>query len=328
MKTGVTPTPAPDKNEEKEKEKEKKDKRTAAPTPSEAIPYAATADVYEYEAPRSDRPPWLIPVLASAATFVVGITLGALIFGGGGGDKPAPEPAAAVSPPPPAPCPEPAAQPAAAAAAEPAVASAAPAEEAPAEAPAAAEAPGAAAPAPGGLGMGECTARVTSSPSGAAISVDGTPAGTTPTELTGLKCGEPVTVAVAKDRFEPWEKKVSFVAGKGGKVSASLKRPQVKLTVTSTPAGAVVSVGDRPVGKTPVNADVSAYVKSEVTVTLAGYKPFAQSINPKPGKPVKIVAALEKEPPRPKTPIKPAANPAAKTGVSVKGTATTPPKKK
>ena len=53
---------------------------------------------------------------------------------------------------------------------------------------------------------------VTSSPSGAAVTVDGTPSGTTPTTVTVIVGASGHTIAVNKAGFEPWSKYVAAPA--------------------------------------------------------------------------------------------------------------------
>lgn len=267
------------------------------------------------------RPRWMTALMIAAA-MAVGMALGALLFrsrasGGGDGGGEA-QPVLAPCPPGPAPATSaattaggaaagagaagatPSASGAATAAdAGPTVAAATPPDAAPAEddEPAREAA---------GLGLGACVVRVESSPAGAAVTIDDRPAGRTPTSVTGAPCDEPIAIVVEKDRFEPWVRKLTLAAGADApKVFAQLKRPKVKLEVVSTPAGAVVTIGGRPAGKTPLTTEIFAWVKTTVAISMAGYKPFEDSVLLRPGKPGRVSAALEKEPPKRPTPVTP-----------------------
>jgi TonB family protein len=77
------------------------------------------------------------------------------------------------------------------------------------------------------------SAEIVSTPSGAAVSVDGTRSGQTPVADLKLRAGNH-RVELAKDGYEPWEGNVSVEAGKKSNVDAALKAT-AKATPTPTP---------------------------------------------------------------------------------------------
>jgi hypothetical protein len=67
------------------------------------------------------------------------------------------------------------------------------------------------------------------------------------------------------------------------------------LTVTSTPVGATVEVDGQPAGTTPVTLRELAPGSHELKVTMAGRKPFARTIELRPGGNFEVAAPLEAE---------------------------------
>jgi hypothetical protein len=286
--------------------------------PGAPEPRAATGTDAWYEQQRAQssaeysdrRRTILIPALASAISLVVGILLGALIFGGGGGGgggedekKTASVADNAVAPV----CPPSEGGADAGAGAIASSAGAPDAGEKIAEAPEAAPDAGAAVGPPedpGGIRLasgGECALAITSSPSGAEVTVAGEAVGATPKrrkqtlDVGGVPCDEKVVVTAAKDPYEDYRKEVVASPGKPLKVAIALKPPKVKLEVTSTPPGAAVTVNGKAAGKTPTTASVPAFSRAKVSVSLSGYKPYESTVTPKSTKTVKVAATLEKE---------------------------------
>jgi hypothetical protein len=280
------------------------------------------------------RPTWMVPLLASVASLAVGMVLGALMFR----NKAEPPPAASSA----LVCPEPAAPAAAVIPPVPEAAADAAAAVAELEADAAAAAappePGEpAAPAGISLGGGACRMRVESLPKGAVIVVDGRDLGAAPLDLIDAACDAKIVVEAQFDRFDPWRREVTLTADKPGKVVASLRRPRVELTVTSTPSGALVTIAGKPAGKTPLKVQVPAYVKTSVKIGMTGFKDHDVAVAPKAIKPQQVTATLEKLPRGPggklkpggTTPVKPGATTPVKPGATKPGTkpATTAPAK-
>jgi hypothetical protein len=159
---------------------------------------------------------------------------------------------------------------------------------------------------------GGCRGRFDSLPPGVPLRVNGRDVGVGPVDLVDLPCDTPITVEATQEKWEPFRRSVTFTADKPGRYVASLRRPQVALSITSAPIGALVSIGGKPAGKTPLKLQVSAYGKTTVRVSMAGYKEYESQVSPKPGNPAAITAILEKLPKT--TPGKPATGTPARPG--------------
>lgn len=164
------------------------------------------------------------------------------------------------------------AAPAAVTAAVPPSASTAPAP-APEPAPPAPEpappAPEPAAPAPEVSGQ---PTRFVSRPPGAQVLIDGAPAGVTP--LTVPLAAGPHAVVLRKERYQVVRTSVSAP----GTVAVTLRRPLARVTVTSTPPGAVVVIAGVPRGKTPLEVKLPAYEQYDVQVAAAGGKSWRKPV--------------------------------------------------
>jgi uncharacterized protein (TIGR02266 family) len=165
---------------------------------------------------------------------------------------PAPEVAAAAAPP------------EAEKAAEPAPAAEKPAAPAPVE-------KAAAAPDPANP-SGEPELSVVTHPPGATLTIDGKPAGTTPT-VAKLSAGKH-EVSLAKERYTTVQTSVEAP----GQLSIELKRPATTLRVVSSPLGAEVSVAGVAHGRTPTSFKLPAYESYDVQVSLAGARPWRRSV--------------------------------------------------
>ena len=152
---------------------------------------------------------------------------------------------------------------------------------------------------------------ISSSPTGAMASVDGTDVGSTPTTAMVYVTGTPGhTITVAKEGYQPWAKYYSTNPPAGGHVSvfAQLIPIPVTLPVTPPPGGekgyysiqssptGSVTFDNKYVGTTPVTVDVSTSGTPghTIVVTATGYQSWSQSVtgNPGAGQTVNIYAQL------------------------------------
>jgi hypothetical protein len=210
-------------------------------------------------------------------------------------NAPAPEPAL----PPtadleaPEPAPKPAAAPKPVAAEKPAeVAKPAPAEKptaaatpVPAEKPAAAPKLAAAEkpapverPAPAATGAPRaCTARVVTVPKDAKVTWGDLEIGRSPVEGARVPCG-PATVTLDRERWQTVTVDVDAQAGVVASIEERLRRPRAKLTVTSTPLGALIAVNRVAAGPAPRDIDVQRYEKITIRATLKGFQPWSKTV--------------------------------------------------
>jgi hypothetical protein len=117
---------------------------------------------------------------------------------------------------------------------------------------------------------------VTSTPSGAGISLDGVAIrGITPYTIPNVEPGYH-TIKLTLAGYQDWKETVSVTAGKTVKVSATLTPISGSATITSTPSGAAIYVksylGDSYIGKTPHTDTAVPPGDYTITLTLAGYQ--------------------------------------------------------
>jgi hypothetical protein len=152
----------------------------------------------------------------------------------------------------------------------------APADAALAPSPAAASVDAGAAPPPttppptptGAMTGAGCKASFASAPSGADIVLGGKVAGATPKTIA-LPCAA-TTATFKRARYQP--KDVAFTPTTDGvTVTAKLERPSFTVKISSTPAGATVTIDGKVVGKTPVTTKQTGFENTTVTFKKDGY---------------------------------------------------------
>src|SRR5690606_13724050 len=118
---------------------------------------------------------------------------------------------------------------------------------------------------------------LTSVPAGAEVSVGGNPVGTTPVTVQVLESGEPVAVKLAGHKR--WERVLR------GKVGETLTHEPIVLapadglaTVTSTPAGATVTVNGDYRGRTPLELELPPGKAQRIALFLDGYHTEERSL--------------------------------------------------
>ena len=97
------------------------------------------------------------------------------------------------------------------------------------------------------------TLEVASVPSGATVTVDGIEArGRTPLTVAGMRNDRPVVVRVTRAGYRDFARTLPAAAATPERLVAALEPGPGILTIRSDPSGASVSIGGRPVGRTPV----------------------------------------------------------------------------
>ena len=125
-----------------------------------------------------------------------------------------------------------------------------------------------------------CSIDITSTPEGAQVVDDANKVlGTTPSTIE-LPCGTEAKLWVKKVRYLPASKAVT-TSDEHTKVDVHLQRAQFSVKVTSTPPGATITVGGRPMGITPSTIKLPAYEASRVTLTKEGYAVDTEALTPK-----------------------------------------------
>jgi len=108
------------------------------------------------------------------------------------------------------------------------------------------------------------TLSVTTRPPGAEVTLDGKPAGLTPLK-TAVAPGKH-ELTVARDRYDT----ITQTVEAPGSLTFDLKRPLYTLEITSTPAGAPVTVAGVARGRTPVSVKLPGFERYDVRVAPAG----------------------------------------------------------
>jgi serine/threonine protein kinase len=147
---------------------------------------------------------------------------------------------------------------------------------------------------------------VRSSPSGAAVSVDGTPRGTTPLTLRNLALGTR-TLLVTRTGYETAERRITLTADRPSR-SVDIQLVQVRaarpardtqaaavgsLLVESRPNGAAVTIDGKPAGVTPLTIASITPGTHTVRLELDGYRPLTHTVIVKSGERVRVAASLE-----------------------------------
>lgn len=119
---------------------------------------------------------------------------------------------------------------------------------------------------------------VLSEPAGARLSVDGKDAGSTPLTLdldAGLR-----TLELASPGMKGWRGSVLVHGGEAQTVGpVRLAAPDARLSVTSVPDGADVSIAGRYRGRTPLQASLPPGLAYEIVVQRAGYEPVTRRVD-------------------------------------------------
>ncbi|NAS88761.1 hypothetical protein C4E24_03345 [ANME-1 cluster archaeon AG-394-G21] len=137
---------------------------------------------------------------------------------------------------------------------------------------------------------------VSSTPSGASISLDGVHiSGITPYTIPNVEPGDH-TLKLTLGGYQDWKETVSVTAGKTAKVSATLTPISGSATITSTPSGAAIYVksylGDSYIGKTPHTDTAVPPGDYTIKLTLAGYLDCTKEVQVKGGETAYVHATL------------------------------------
>ena len=114
-------------------------------------------------------------------------------------------------------------------------------------------------------------------PAGARVPWLGKSIGRTPVAGASIPCGAG-ELTVAHERYEPITRSLLAVAGNPVALSERLHRPPATLNVSSSPAGATISLNGHPMGAGPRSIQTWRYEHVSVRVQLAGYVPWTKKI--------------------------------------------------
>jgi hypothetical protein len=124
-----------------------------------------------------------------------------------------------------------------------------------------------------------CGVEVASTPPGADVIVDKTVLGQTPNTFQ-LPCGTEVKLLVKKSKFIGVTKSVT-PGPDTAPIKVTLAAAVFSVKVTSTPAGATITVGGKQMGVTPTTIKIPAFASSTITLTKDGFQPDTQKLAPR-----------------------------------------------
>jgi hypothetical protein len=124
-----------------------------------------------------------------------------------------------------------------------------------------------------------CNVTVTTTPAGADVIADRTVLGHTPGTFA-LPCGTPTKLTIKKAKYVTTTRNVT-PAPEGTKLAVTLGVGTFSVKVTSSPAGAMITVGGRPKGVTPTAIQLPAYTTQTITLTKDGYATDTERISVK-----------------------------------------------
>ena len=124
---------------------------------------------------------------------------------------------------------------------------------------------------------------VSSTPAGAQITFDGSPLCESPCTLTGIAPGQHVLVA-SKPGYGSESRTLAMSSGSNSSLAIQLNPIQAKLSVASTPAGAVILVDGKDTGKlTPSQFTLETAGAHSVVLRRYGYLDETSSVNTEAG---------------------------------------------
>ena len=125
-----------------------------------------------------------------------------------------------------------------------------------------------------------CNVEVSTTPTGAEISLDKTTVvGTSPATIQ-MPCGVETKIYIKKAKFGSTMKAFTATAD-ATKVAIKIAAPIFQLKVTSMPEGATITIAGKVVGITPTSIKVTAFASTMITLTKDGYTPDTQKIAPR-----------------------------------------------
>ena len=132
---------------------------------------------------------------------------------------------------------------------------------------------------------------VTTTPSGAQVSIDNRSIGKTPIKNHEIPQGT-YNIKITKDGYKDYEETFTL-DGKERTISPTLEKSTTALYVTTTPSGAQVSIDNRSIGKTPIKNHEIPQGTYNIKITKDGYKDYEETFT-LDGKERTISPTLEK----------------------------------
>jgi len=121
-----------------------------------------------------------------------------------------------------------------------------------------------------------CQVEVATTPPGAEVSLDDKTLGTTPGTFQ-LPCGTAAKLKIQKAKYLGVVRQVTPTAA-GTKIAVTLGQGTFSVKITSTPAGATITVGGKSKGVTPTAVQLPAFQTVTITVSKEGYGPDTEKV--------------------------------------------------
>ncbi|MEZ4401611.1 MAG: PEGA domain-containing protein [Kofleriaceae bacterium] len=143
--------------------------------------------------------------------------------------------------------------------------------------------------------------RIAVEPAGATVELDGRARGVASDgtlEVTGLEVGRAYRVAARLDGHSPAETVFQPAEGPPTSIELRLVPRTAAVVIDSDPSGAVVTIGDREVGATPVTlTNLTPGSDAQLTLSHTGYAPVARTIRvPSAGGEARLTMTLAMDP--------------------------------
>jgi formylglycine-generating enzyme required for sulfatase activity len=135
---------------------------------------------------------------------------------------------------------------------------------------------------------------ISSVPEGAAVSVDGKPAGRTPLTIELPEGNYRLEINAAG--FKTWQTPLAVGLNQAQKITDIRLQPaDGTLALQTKPPGANVTIGQKFVGKTPLKVQLSANTQHEIRISKAGYEKVSRRVQVSTGKLKTLAVDLQPE---------------------------------
>ncbi|HEU4732010.1 MAG TPA: serine/threonine-protein kinase [Kofleriaceae bacterium] len=136
------------------------------------------------------------------------------------------------------------------------------------------------------------TLEIDSTPTGAVVTVADHVLGPAP-RSAHVSSGVKIHVKLDLKGYQLYEDDLSVEAGKTLVVHPRLTPAPAVLHVETTPPGATVSLGDQPIGTTPLTRPVAVARSVELTIAKGGYEPIRQKLELRAGEQTSVTRELK-----------------------------------
>jgi len=123
-----------------------------------------------------------------------------------------------------------------------------------------------------------CSVTIKTEPVGTEVHWSDKTLGKTPLVDVEIPCGRSL-VAIAHPHFEQKVLTVTAMVGRPLSLNETLRHKEASVTLTSSPSGAVIRLGDQTIGRTPGMLQLSQFVPVDVTLERDGYETWVRTLS-------------------------------------------------